>query len=332
MEARSKSNREEALQKQQRIVRHTVTAAMSNAIPDTTNFGVIFSLHLSRNLLDILFNTFTRFIVFPLAGLFSLVKAGLSWYLYTKDRNNEGKLKKLNLIQAIWDSIQSLGIMGAVITGISTYILGVAAMSIMGISATFSGLLAGGTFYQAALTVYFSYQAYQAHKAWKHESPESDKNHSQYKLFTQHRDMAIQNGIITGIVAALCVGVTVAMVAGFPMIGGIIGVAACATGVAYTAYSLYNYLKSPAAIPADKAPLLPRIILDDEVKHQTTNCQGARIMKSLGANANTAALRQTDKINSHTIIPILKTVNPKPNRDESMEISRTASATSRRPH
>lgn len=211
------------------------------SIPETLNFGLIFALHFTRSLLVLLFQSELRFILFPIAGITSIIKAALAWQRYAYDLDHRGQRSRLRLLHAVWDTIQAIGVSTAVIVGIAAHFMGLSAVVGPGIAITFSFLLGASVIFQASLTAHAGYKAWKAYQAWKHEPDESEFKSSLEKKYRELRANVIENLIGTSIVTLLCIGVTLAMVAGFPLVGGIIGVATCLAATAYTIYNLYKH-------------------------------------------------------------------------------------------
>ncbi len=206
-------------------------------IPESLNFGAIFILHLNAALLSILFNTPLHYVLFPIAAGASIAKAGLAWhryYLARQMKQDEGRA----LIHALWESLTAFGITAGVVTGIIANFIVMQAVGV-GIAATFAGLLGASTVYLALQFTYDVYKVRQAQRALGDDM--TGEAHMTYK---KHLRSAKINLFFTCVVAALCIGLTLSMLAGFPLVGGIIGGAACLAGAAYAAYDLYRDYKT----------------------------------------------------------------------------------------
>lgn len=261
-----------------------ILAYMGISIPEALNFSSIFlMLHHAADFLfntPMRFFVFPAAAIYGMtkAGLlwrnFSLT--------YQNYKQGKATLEetKISFLQALWETLNGLGTTGAVITGIVGFITG--AVVGMGISITFNFFLAASTAICAAYAGFFAYRAYQTNKEFKKLTPLDLKNqhpsyvdwnklpdnektkdhplykewsaktneqykteHPLYKKYLGYRAHALNNLAFTGIVALLTIGVAVSMVAGFTLIGGIIGVAGCLIAAGYTAYNIYKFVKGP---------------------------------------------------------------------------------------
>jgi|GEM_PF-6710468 len=252
--------------------RKTFTAFSILSIFESLNFSAIFSMHATQALLDFLFNTPLRFILFPSAAIYGLSKAALLWrnfhavckdYNEKKDSLNawENKLalekRRIAFLQALWETLNSLGTTGAVVTGIVGFFIGAAVG--MGISITFNFFLAASTAICAAYSVYYAYTAFQAYKEWGRieseltfqiissnrpweTTEELRKNHPVYRDYQDRKQKAIENAVLTVIVGLLTTGVVLAMVIppAVPFVGATIGIAGCLAAAGYAGYCLYQ--------------------------------------------------------------------------------------------
>lgn len=226
------------IRKQKRAIYKNLAAQMLISIPETLNFGVIFVFHHTPHFLFLLFNTALRFVLFPIAAIASIAKAVLAWDRYLNDLDYEtGKRKVFNAVQAVWDTLQAGGVTGAVITGIVGAAMGVAVG--FGIAVTFAVLLAASTIYQACITGYFAYKAQQSYKAFLETGDSRHKTE-----YNAHLSSVKNNAFGTIIIGLLCTGIVLAMVAGFPFTGAIIGAVTCGVAVIYGAYSLYKHYQT----------------------------------------------------------------------------------------
>lgn len=237
--------------KQKRANYINSAAQMMVSIPESVNFGAIFILHHTPHYLYLLFHTALRFVLFPIAAIATIANAAFDWHRYLNDLDEKtGKRKTFNLIRAIWDTLQAGGTTGAVITGIVGAALGVAVG--FGIALTFTVLLASSTIFQAIVTGYFAYQAYKSHKAFLETG---DAQHK--KAYSDLMSAVKNSAFATMIIGMLCTGIVLAMVAGFPLTGAIIGAVTCGVGIAFAAYNLYkHYQTRPKWDVASSEPLL----------------------------------------------------------------------------
>lgn len=247
---------QDELKKSADAKKKTFIAFLGFSIPESLNFSVIFFMHFSKAFLDFLFNTPMRFIVFPSAAIYGLTKAGLLWrqfHLINKEyKKNHATREERNIafLAALWETLNGLGTTGAVITGIVGFFIGASVG--MGISITFNVLLAASTVIGAAYTGYYAYTAYQAYHKWKNTG--FIEGHSASIEYKKRLDKAINNGIVTGFVALLAIGVTLAMVVGFPVAGPVIGITGCLIAAAFSGYHLYHHMKEAPSVEKEKEP------------------------------------------------------------------------------
>lgn len=224
---------------------YTFAAYLGFSIPEILNFGCIFVMTFTKALLDFLLNTCLRFVLFPCAAFYGLIKAGLSWNsfrLTLKNKLSTLEDKTIGFLRALWETLNGLGTTGAVVTGIVGFFTGAAVG--MGIAITFNFFLAASTAICAGYAGYYAYTARKAYKEWEETPPEDNTKHKKYLDYEKRWDMAIDNLTITGIVALLTIGVILAMVVCVPVVGSAIGVAGCLCCAAYSAYKLYNVIKA----------------------------------------------------------------------------------------
>ena len=221
------------------------------SVPEALNFASIFTmLHFCA---DFLFNTPMRFFVFPFAALCGLTKSGSLWHHYhlvrkdsieNEDSKETEETVRIALLQAAWETANSLGTTGAVIAGIVGFFTGAAVA--MGISLTFTVLLSASTAICGAYAIYFGITAHRAKQRWnKLEKDAKTKDHLDYKDYINRKAQALENLKWFGIVALLTIGTGVSMVGGFTFPGFIIGTAGCLIAASYSAYNFYKFVKGP---------------------------------------------------------------------------------------
>lgn len=229
-------------------------AIMGLRIPEALNFGTIFIMNSSTSLIAFLFGTAMRFVVFPSAAIYGLTIAALHWYkfhLMRKDKKASKEAKRISFLQALWETLNSFGTTGCVITGIVGFFTGAAVG--MGISITFTFFLGMSTLICGLYAGFFGYKAYKAKQALDKLPKEAatDKDHPDHKTYvdTQNtyklmRKITAINVAFFFIVGALTTGVAVAMVASILTAGAAIGVIGCLAAAGFTAYLLYDHFKN----------------------------------------------------------------------------------------
>ncbi len=274
------------LRNRKRAVYKNRFVQMLISIPESINFGTIFIFHHSARFLYLLFGTALRYVLFPFAAIASIATAALSWHLYLNDYDdNTGKRKTFNAIKAVWDTLQAGGVTGAVITGIVGAALGVAVG--FGIAVTFTVLLGASTIFQACVTGYSVYKASQCYKAYL-----ADKDDKNLKAaYDQSIEIIKINVFWTMTLGLLCTGIALAMVAGFPLTGAIIGAVTCAAAATYTALSLYQHYQQRRKMNMPGAGSSESLLaLDDLRSSDSTSLMMKEMPRHRGKvnNSNTA--------------------------------------------
>jgi hypothetical protein len=250
---------------QEKSIYKTRMAFFGVSIPESTNFGVIFFMHTAK-LLDFLFGTAMRYIIFPSAAIYGITKAILAWRMLRLERQVNGKIdwqkweNWKNLFLTIWETINASATTIAVALGTIAAIIGVSAAvsAVIGlsISAIFTAALGATTLIHAFFTGFHCYKLYAAKKEYDKAGRPGVLQATYQEQKELHQDQIKIHAIVTAIVGLLTTSVVLAMIVGFPVIGGALGMATCLASVAYSAYNLYKLKKSniPSSDKTTSAP------------------------------------------------------------------------------